>query len=210
MSRAAFDVSGKDIFELIDSYPYPLRDHCRRVAVCASIIAEYAHDNWNLYGKLPPGVTLSAVAHLSGACHDVGKLPSPGPLLGEEDYRAHPAMGESLLRENRRDLFDNETLALIVMDVTRHHHERPDSRGFPDGLPRKDISLLAGVCAMANELDHLFGQPGEDRELDRGIKRYILDLEGVFFTEIAVSCFDRAWPRLRKQYAKWGFANDSP
>jgi HD-GYP domain-containing protein (c-di-GMP phosphodiesterase class II) len=88
--------------------------------------------------------------------HDLGKLAVPpavlrkeGPLAPEEWalLRLHPAVGECLLAPVCRDA---EALAAV-----RHHHERWDGRGYPDGLGGKDIPLLARLLTVADVFDAL-------------------------------------------------------
>jgi putative two-component system response regulator len=88
----------------------------------------------------------------AGLLHDIGKIAVPesllnktGPLTRDEFMRVidHPVIGEEICRPL-------STLA-AVLKLIRHHHERYDGRGYPDGLrgeeiPR-DIRLLSIVDA---------------------------------------------------------------
>ena len=76
------------------------------------------------------------LAHLAGLVHDIGKvglppglLEKPGPLTLDErrQMEAHPVIGERILR----NVEGYEEIA----DIVRHHHERMDGHGYPDGLP---------------------------------------------------------------------------
>ena len=87
--------------------------------------------------------------------HDVGKigiadqiLLKPGPLTGEEQARVreHPVVGSQILRN----------VALLNgagLGVVRHHHERWDGAGYPDGLSGEEIPLAARIFAVADTLD---------------------------------------------------------
>jgi HD-GYP domain-containing protein (c-di-GMP phosphodiesterase class II) len=88
--------------------------------------------------------------------HDVGKVAVPDAILfkttalSEEEYaliRQHPLTGWEILREI--DFLGEAKL------VVRHHHERWDGRGYPDGLRDEDIPLAARVFAVADTLDAL-------------------------------------------------------
>jgi putative nucleotidyltransferase with HDIG domain len=88
---------------------------------------------------------------LAGLLHDVGKVrvPSailmlPGPLddHGWELMREHPAHGEALVRA----VPDLRPVAAIV----RHHHERWDGSGYPDGLAGAAIPLEARIIATVD------------------------------------------------------------
>jgi putative nucleotidyltransferase with HDIG domain len=89
--------------------------------------------------------------------HDVGKskLPldvvnSPGSLSDEqwELMRLHPVFGYELLKE--QGVTDS-----VVLDVTRHHHEKMNGKGYPDGLAGEEISRWARICTVADIFDAL-------------------------------------------------------
>jgi HD-GYP domain-containing protein (c-di-GMP phosphodiesterase class II) len=88
-----------------------------------------------------------------GVLHDVGKvhvdptiLAKPGPLEGEElvRMRRHPEFGFAMTV----DLFDRGVSQAIL-----HHHERFDGSGYPYGLARHEIPLLARIVLVADAFD---------------------------------------------------------
>jgi ribonuclease P protein subunit RPR2 len=88
--------------------------------------------------------------------HDVGKVAvpdailfKPAPLTAEERIlmERHPVIGWEILREI--DFLDEAKV------VVRHHHERWDGAGYPDGLSGEDIPPAARVFAVADTLDAL-------------------------------------------------------
>lgn len=94
-------------------------------------------------------------AGTAGLLHDVGKagidekvLNKPGKLTDEEysHIKLHPIAGEQLLRN--AGYTDEESL-----DVVRHHHERLDGKGYPDGLSHLQISQLARMGAITDVYD---------------------------------------------------------
>jgi putative nucleotidyltransferase with HDIG domain len=94
------------------------------------------------------------LAHVCGLVHDIGKvglpaglLEKPGPLTLEERRRMedHAAIGERILR-------NVDTYAEIA-SVVRHHHERVDGEGYPDGLHSSAIPLLSRIIAVADAYD---------------------------------------------------------
>lgn len=91
-----------------------------------------------------------------GLIHDIGKigvpdaiLRKPGTLNAEEErqMRAHPVIGESIVRPLPSVA---DTLAII-----RHHHERFDGGGYPDGLCGHKIPLLARIVSVCDAYDAL-------------------------------------------------------
>lgn len=90
-------------------------------------------------------------AHLAGLVHDIGKVGLPAGLLEKEasltlDERramqAHPEIGHRILAK----VSDYERIAKVV----RHHHERVDGNGYPDGLDLAEIPLISRIIAVAD------------------------------------------------------------
>ena len=86
--------------------------------------------------------------------HDLGKncvadaiLGKPGPLTEEEwsAVKRHPQIGARMI-EPIEPLFG-------AVPVVRHHHERPDGTGYPDGLEGEEIPLGARIVAAADAYD---------------------------------------------------------
>ena len=97
-----------------------------------------------------------AALHRGGYLHDVGKiaipdgvLTKPGPLSEEERalVRRHPIIGEELCGDLRQ--------LRLVRPIVRHHHERFDGSGYPDGLSGDTIPLLAQIMAIVDVYDAL-------------------------------------------------------
>jgi putative two-component system response regulator len=92
--------------------------------------------------------------------HDVGKLGIPDEALSATGLtaeqatlrREHPVLGERILLPLRS--------MARAREVVRHHHERLDGSGFPDGLFGKELSLPAEIVGLANEYDDLVNQEG--------------------------------------------------
>lgn len=90
-------------------------------------------------------------AFLCGLVHDIGKVGLPASLLGKDGplsleerrlMQQHSEIGEKILRE----VAAYEDIARIV----RHHHERIDGEGYPDGLPGIDIPLMSRIIGVAD------------------------------------------------------------
>ena len=91
------------------------------------------------------------IAHLCGLVHDVGKvglppglLEKPGALTLEErrQMENHCEIGERILSK----VEDYAEIARIV----RHHHERVDGLGYPDGLASEEIPIVSRIIAVAD------------------------------------------------------------
>ncbi len=120
----------------------------RYTAGHSAAVAVYARD---IAERLGLADDKQRLAHVCGLVHDVGKiglppglLEKPGPLTLEErrQMEAHTVIGERILGK----VEDYSEIATIV----RHHHERVDGAGYPDGLLRDQIPLLSLIIAVAD------------------------------------------------------------
>ena len=120
----------------------------RYTAGHSAAVAIYARDIAARMALPEPQVQL---AHLCGLVHDIGKvglapglLEKPGALTLEErrDMEQHSVIGERILAS----VDDYAELARVV----RHHHERVDGQGYPDGLFGEGIPLLSRIIAVAD------------------------------------------------------------
>jgi putative nucleotidyltransferase with HDIG domain len=91
------------------------------------------------------------LVHLCGLVHDIGKvglqpglLEKPGALTLEErrQMEAHPVIGERILA--KVDSYGE------IARIVRHHHERVDGHGYPDGLTGDQIPLLSRIISVAD------------------------------------------------------------
>ncbi len=133
----ARSIEGKD--------PYT-EGHCERLAEFAARLGERI------------GLPENHVKALrrAGTVHDIGKvsvpdhiLLKPGPLTPEEwqVIREHPVIGERIcapLKSFR-----------LVLPIIRHHHEKLDGSGYPDGLRGDQIPLTARVLQITDVYDAL-------------------------------------------------------
>jgi hypothetical protein len=86
--------------------------------------------------------------------HDIGKIGIPEHILNkpsrlsDEEFalvRAHSAIGA--------DIISNIKYIGEHADIVRHHHERMDGQGYPDGLKGDQISLGARIVGVADSFD---------------------------------------------------------
>jgi putative two-component system response regulator len=102
------------------------------------------------------GDTAGERVRVAGLLHDIGKIAVPesllnkqGPLTREEFLRVidHPVIGEEMVRPLL-------TLS-AVLRLIRHHHERYDGRGYPDGLRGNDIPHEVRLLSIVDAYDAL-------------------------------------------------------
>jgi putative two-component system response regulator len=129
---------------LIEARDGNTEGHCHRMANYATALGrvlELSEDD------------LQAL-HRGGFIHDIGMLAIPdavlrksGPLDPEEFelMKSHTTVGDSLCAQLR----SLETVRPIV----RHHHERCDGSGYPDGLKKDEIPLIAQIIGLVDVYD---------------------------------------------------------
>ena len=107
------------------------------------------------------------IVRLGCLLHDVGKihvpdavLSKPGALDAQEFalMKKHPAIGEQICRPL--------VFARPCLSIIRHHHERWDGGGYPDGLKGEEISLHARIAAVADAWDAMTSDRPYRRALD--------------------------------------------
>lgn len=128
-----------------------LEGHCRRMAHRAARLAASV----GLRDTELEGVAYGALLH------DIGKIGMSEQLLNKTgsltaDERTilarHPEIGERICSPLRS--------ARMFTPIIRHHHERWDGRGYPDGLRRDAIPLGARIVAVADAFDAIYmGRP---------------------------------------------------
>jgi HD-GYP domain-containing protein (c-di-GMP phosphodiesterase class II) len=129
-----------ELLEARDSYTH---GHGRRVARYARRVADVMH---------VPALDVARIS-AAAAVHDIGKLHTPRAILNNPGrlsnqefavIKRHPADGADMLAA----IGDPEIAAMV-----RHHHERLDGHGYPDGLVGSEIPLGARIIAVADTFD---------------------------------------------------------
>ncbi len=120
--------------------------HCDRLSKYSVALAE----------RLGLPEDLRVALRRAGVVHDIGKLAvperillKPGPLTPEEQeiMQQHPAAGERIcapLKSFRH-----------VLPIIRHHHEKMDGSGYPDGLQGEAIPITARILTTVDVYDAL-------------------------------------------------------
>jgi len=129
--------------EAKDSYT---EDHCNRLSDYSMLLGE----------KIGlPASDINAL-RLGGALHDVGKIGIPDAILlkkgslTDEEYtviKDHPVIGYNICKPLH-------TLH-AVLPIIRHHHERFDGSGYPDGLKGEEIPITARILTIVDVFDAL-------------------------------------------------------
>jgi putative two-component system response regulator len=123
--------------------PYT-KGHCQRLAAYAVMIGE----------RLGASEEQISALNRGGYLHDVGKIGVPDNVLFKpssltpaeyEILKRHTVIGDRLCGDLRA--------LSLVRPIVRHHHERLDGSGYPDGLKGDAVPLLAQIIAIVDEYD---------------------------------------------------------
>jgi putative two-component system response regulator len=120
--------------------------HCQRLAASAVVLGR-------ALGLPPEDIN---TLRQGGYMHDLGKIAVPDSILQKpgaltpaefEAMKQHPVVGERLCGELRS--------LKRVRGIVRHHHERLDGSGYPDGLRGDEIPVLAQIIGLVDVFDAL-------------------------------------------------------
>lgn len=183
-------ISLANIVEAKDTYT---EGHTRRVSSLSKMIAS----------KMSFTDEQLINIELAGIVHDIGKVSTPDHILNKpgrltnEEFniiKEHPEIGERILKPL--------TSMKSILHPIRHHHEKLDGSGYPDGLKGDDIKMETRILAVADIFDALYtDRPYKNKftmektlsilkeeadlnKLDKGVVQVISDLidSGQVFT----------------------------
>ena len=142
----AYEATVGSLIQAVETKDYYTRGHSERVATASVMIAQ----------QLGMREDRLEMLRYAGMLHDVGKLGVPtkllqktGPLDDTEfaAIKLHPTRGFEMV--NGISFLEEATLGI------RHHHERVDGRGYPDGLVGDQIPEFARLIAVADAFDSM-------------------------------------------------------
>ncbi|MEX2425221.1 MAG: HD-GYP domain-containing protein, partial [Thermomicrobiaceae bacterium] len=134
---------------VVDAKDPTTLEHSRNVAQYCRTIAELAGLNSAEVERI----------ELAGLLHDIGKLSvpdhilsKPGPLTDAERtlINTHPDRGANILNQH--------PVLVTLVPLVRHHHERADGNGYPDGLAGEAIPPGASIISVAEAFDTMISQ----------------------------------------------------
>ncbi len=134
-------------------------EHINRVKGFTRILAKDLMEEYPEYGLTDESVDMISAA---SALHDVGKIAipdhillKPGRLTAEEfDYmKSHTTRGCDIIN-SIKGVWD-DSYGKLSYEICRHHHEKYDGKGYPDGLKGEEIPISAQIVSIADVYDAL-------------------------------------------------------
>nr|WP_233493010.1 MULTISPECIES: HD-GYP domain-containing protein [unclassified Meiothermus] len=184
--QEALDSTIEVLVKALDAKDPHTRLHSERVAAIAKDLAKAAGLDESDRRKIEYGARI----------HDIGKISIPDSILlkpgrlTEEEFeqiKLHPTEGLKLLHPARRYMRD-------VLPIIRHHHERWDGRGYPDGLAGQETHLWARIVALSDAYEAMTaGRPYVKAKTPEEALREILDLAGSQFDPKLAKLFRELW-----------------
>lgn len=162
----------------------------RYTAGHSAAVAVYARD---IAAKLGLPGECQQLAHLSGLLHDIGKIGVPpgvleknGPLTLQERRKMeeHSVIGERILA--------NVEAYAEIARIVRHHHERIDGEGYPDGVPAREIPVISRIICVADAYNAMTSdRPYRDAMPVEVARGRLLQAAGSQFDPEVVAAFDQ-------------------
>lgn len=150
--------------------------------------------------------------HVSSLLHDVGKigiddhiLKKAGRLTDDEyeTIKTHAALGATIM----------EPIPQMkpILPGLRHHHERCDGSGYPDGLKRAETPLMARIIAVADTYDAITTvRPYQQPMTDEAALARVAELRGPALDEAVVDAFFRAYRTGKVSVVQSGYSEVEP
>ena len=179
--RALFLSMIKSLVSALDAKDKYTRDHSTRVTEFTLRIAEKMGLNERELKDL----------ELASILHDVGKIAVPEKILNkrgrltDEEFayiKEHPVVGENILKP----IIELQQVANVV----RHHHERYDGQGYPDGLKSLEIPIGSRIMAVADTYDSITSdRPYRNADSHNSAVKEIIKRSGAQFDPEVVGFF---------------------
>ena len=137
-------------------------EHVKRVKDFTRILAEQMMVDYPEYGLTQEKIDIIVSA---SSLHDIGKIAIPDSILlkparltkDEYEYmKSHTTRGCEVLN-NVEGVWD-EAYSKASYEICRHHHERYDGKGYPDGLAGEAIPISAQLVGLADAYDALVSE----------------------------------------------------
>lgn len=163
-------------------------------------VAVYARDIAVEIGMSPQKVQR---IYLAGLLHDVGKIAVPDAVLRKpaaltdeefDEIKRHPVVGEQILAPSQH--FHD------ILPAVRHHHERIDGKGYPDGLVEEEIPLDARIIAVADAYNAMTSErPYRDAMQPDLAMRILVQNQGLQHDPFLVGALRRVLDSRHHDYA---------
>jgi len=151
------------------------------------------------------------IIYRASVLHDIGKigipdaiLNSPSALSNEEwlIMKSHPERGETICSKLN--------FAKEILPIIRHHHERYDGKGYPDGLSGENIPFLARLVSIADTVDAIISsRPYRPAGTFEQVVEELKKCSGTQFDPVLVVAFISLYNSKKNQLIEYSLAKES-
>jgi len=181
--------------------------HLRRIHDFVSILGKYVMNMYPEYSITDHQIEVMASA---SAMHDIGKITIPDNILLKpgrltrdefEVMKSHTTRGCDIIRM-LADIQDKEYFEYSY-DICRHHHEKFDGNGYPDGLKGDEISMAAQLTGLSDVYDALISERVYKAaySMDKAFGMIVNGECGVFNPKL-INCFREAKLEMNNAYIR--------
>jgi len=135
-----------------------IEEFCQNVYYCDPYTSMHAEHVAELMAGLASQMSMTSneinLAFIVGLIHDVGKIKTPRHILTKPSRLTEEEFGIMKQHaEHGADMLKVVEGAEAIVPVMRHHHERYDGQGYPQGLAGREIPLLSRMLAICDSFD---------------------------------------------------------
>lgn len=188
--------------------------HVLHVNVITRMLLENLVQRTDKYNLTASDIRLISTA---SALHDIGKISIPSEILNKpgrltpeefEIMKSHTVEGANMLAA--LPARSNEALVRIGYQICRHHHERYDGRGYPDGLKGDEIPIAAQVVSIADVYDALTSERCYKKAFSpETAVDMILRGECGVFNPLLLECLNVLAPKIKTELKTFSISNDA-
>lgn len=186
-------------------------NHIRRTQEYVRLLAQRLAE-LPRYGSILNAAYIEQVAK-SAPLHDIGKIAIPDNILlkpgklTEDEFtimKTHSMRGYDMLKQAGSFMGEQGEFFRVAMDIARHHHEKWDGSGYPDGVAGDAIPLAARLMAVADVYDALCSaRPYKRRMSHEQASSFIVDGRGRHFDPEVVDAFLAVTDEFIKISERW-------
>lgn len=190
---------------VVESRDFESGNHIKRIKEITKELLIAIMERYPKYGL--DSVMIEVIVAAS-AMHDIGKIAIPDTILlkpGKLSNQEFELMKQHTLRGcdiiNNTSALQDKEYYQYCYDICRHHHERYDGNGYPDGLQEDEISIAAQVVSLADVYDALLSKRCyKDAYEEERVYKMIMKGECGVFNPILLECLKIVRKKLKNFY----------
>lgn len=175
--------------------------HVKRIREFSLILGNSVMNLYPEYELTPEKIEVIGWA---SSLHDIGKIVIPDNIilkagkLTEDEYeiiKSHTTKGAEIIE--RQIHLESEEFCDYAYDIARHHHEKYDGNGYPDGLKGDEISIAAQIVSIVDVYDALTSKRVYKAayKTDKAYQMIVNGQSGVFSSKLL-----KAFTEVRKEF----------